>query len=307
MMLRHCNFPTDSTIYLMEYVAIEESIAGAPKTLTNTEKNGNTAAKNGGLGRDDEKTQMKKPPEKHLAVKRSNEHTNSFVAQFDMLYALIPFITYIHGEQLFIDLQQLYAIELRLVYPYCGEDFEPVASPDAAVDQHQKVSEDVEYSSSGNEGNNGKIQSGRKTMYCEGLIVRVNYEKWRATLHTPIELTKGMQRCNGTDSDACLNHQTVVYNDDDSSAPLMTDTSITSPKITSQYTIVPGESNDTESEDLPVLCRIRGFAGALSVPLTRANEKDSSQRNHRLSSTASSLESQVTRTTSRLGNKFHIK
>ncbi|KAI3765717.1 hypothetical protein L2E82_15759 [Cichorium intybus] len=57
--------------------------------------------------------------------------------------------------------------------------------------------------------------------------------------------------CNGTDSDACLNHQTIVYNDDDSSAPLTTGRSITSPKIISQDTIVTGESNDTESEELP--------------------------------------------------------
>ncbi|KAI3513642.1 hypothetical protein L1887_20979 [Cichorium endivia] len=80
----------------------------------------------------------------------------------------------------------------------------------------------------------------------------------RLTIHKSIITPKSSSQnrdvsgeCNGTDSDACLNHQTVVYNDDNSSAPLTTDTSITSPKITSQDTIVPGESKDTESEELP--------------------------------------------------------
>lgn len=43
------------------------------------------------------------------------------------------------------------------------KDFEPVASPDdAAADQHQKVPEDVEYSSSANEGNNWKTLKRKK-------------------------------------------------------------------------------------------------------------------------------------------------
>ncbi|KAI3690218.1 hypothetical protein L2E82_48194 [Cichorium intybus] len=137
--------------------------------------------------------------------------------------------------------------------------------------------------------------------------------------------------CNGTDSDALPptshgHENDFVHNDDDSPAPLTIDASITTPKTTSQNTIVPGESNGIKSDALPL--KLHALGGDfihndddLPVPSTIdesiittksayknrtvPRERLEPRRSPRLSSTASSLGSQVIRTKSRL-NKLHV-